>query len=970
MKFGKKNQEKKKHNKKKRSPFDHEAKGVNVFLIGIVSSILCALIVAAGFYLLLLLSQDARKFDKKRYEQLVVSDIAAALNMAFETKTDILSGIAKDNDLINALINNDNKAIEEYKLKLKNFFPDAKEIDIISADKTERDSEGENPTTWTVASMIDQANKTKSAPSVEILHPGDLQNEQMVYIQPIIDDNGVIAHLYTTFKRRTAQDVLSKIKIPEGYAEISYKPMGSPVIIAQNGDHAVKKGNPGNSSNIARTPISVTYYIGHKPGIFESIDKLSIIIVGAGSILLLIIACFVPVRVFSRLLRKDGITMTNFIEDVKENRVKLQYGLHLNELKSSMPSMMEIGHDITQKYGQAPKFMSKIKDEGINRQELIVDEITDEDLEDASNDIERETMEKDIIIDPFAGKEEEEKSESPSAKEETADTAQKDEKENLMEFSSSEGDFSIKKSGDNLKSGGKNSDEPQIPSLFDELFPEGEDGTGSLVERSNDKSLTLDDTGSNMMLGDIEPAKPEYDENVEIVDTIFRAYDIRGVVEENLTPSVVHEIGRAIGSEAADSGQAAIVVGRDGRLSGPELMQALIDGLKATGRMVIDIGVVPTPMMYYSTFLLGTGAGVALTGSHNPPNYNGLKIMLGGKTLSGAEIQTLKKRAREKNFVEGEGHSRQQNIMSDYIDRITDDVVLKRPLKIVIDCGNGVAGSVAPTLFSKMGCDIEQLFCEVDGNFPHHHPDPSDPENLDAMISLVKLQKADLGIAFDGDGDRLGVVDSKGNIIWPDRQMMLFAKDVLSRNPGCEIIYDVKCTNHLARVISENAGVPLMWKTGHSLVKSKLKETGAPLAGEMSGHIFFSERWYGFDDALYAAARLLEIIAADNRDSSEIFAELPDSVNTPEIKVHMEEGEPAKFMKTFIAKARFDDAKISTIDGLRADFIDGWGLVRSSNTTPCLVLRFDADTEGALEQIKSRFKEQILAVKSDLELSF
>jgi len=454
--------------------------------------------------------------------------------------------------------------------------------------------------------------------------------------------------------------------------------------------------------------------------------------------------------------------------------------------------------------------------------------------------------------------------------------------------------------------------------------------------------------------------------------SIFRAYDIRGIVDETLTPEVVTQIGQAIGSEAAAKNQPKIVVARDGRLSGPKLIEALIEGLQAAGREVIDIGMVPTPLLYFATHYLKTGSGVMLTGSHNPPNYNGLKIMIGGETLSGDAIAALKTRIDSGDLITGNGFRHTADIHHAYISHIHKDVKLARPFKVVIDCGNGVAGAVAPHLMQILGCQVIKLFCEVDGNFPNHHPDPSVPENLADLIKTVQMEHADLGLAFDGDGDRLGVVDAKGRIIWPDRQMILYATDLLKRHPGAKIIFDVKCTRHLANAIEQHGGKPLMWKTGHSFIKSGIKETGALLGGEMSGHIFFKERWYGFDDALYTAARLLEILAQDwNRAPEEVFAALPDAVNTPELKLELDKfGEHYELMQKIRDTFHFEGAKITTIDGIRADFEDGWGLVRPSNTTPCLVIRFEADNQARLEAIAEQFRQQFLAIDNTLVLPF
>jgi len=451
---------------------------------------------------------------------------------------------------------------------------------------------------------------------------------------------------------------------------------------------------------------------------------------------------------------------------------------------------------------------------------------------------------------------------------------------------------------------------------------------------------------------------------------IFKAYDIRGIVDKSMTADVVRQIGHALGSLAVEQGQNAIAVGRDGRLSGPELAGALMDGICAAGVDAIDVGCVPTPVAYFAAYELGCNSCVSVTGSHNPPDYNGLKMVIGGTTLALEAIQKLKHRIEAGNLKHGRGERRSADVKSAYIDKIVGDVKLARPLKIVMDCGNGVAGAFAPELFKRLGCEIIPLFCEVDGNFPNHHPDPSKPENLADVIKALKETDAEIGIAFDGDGDRLGVVTKDGEIIYPDRQLMLFAADVLSRVPGGQIIYDVKCTRLLAPWIRQHGGVPLMWNTGHALVKAKLKETGAPLAGEMSGHTFFKERWYGFDDGLYTGARLLEILSR-SADVNAPLKALPNSPSTPELNIKMAEGEPFALIDKLKAEGKFDGAEeIITIDGVRVEFADGFGLARPSNTTPVVVLRFEADNTAALERIQEGFRQALSAVWPGIQLPF
>jgi phosphomannomutase/phosphoglucomutase len=467
------------------------------------------------------------------------------------------------------------------------------------------------------------------------------------------------------------------------------------------------------------------------------------------------------------------------------------------------------------------------------------------------------------------------------------------------------------------------------------------------------------------------PSKPK-DAPVNIDRSIFRAYDIRGVVGETLTPEIARVLGRAIGSEARERGLTEIVVGRDGRLSGPDLVAGLVEGLRSTGMDVIDLGSVPTPVVYFGCYHLNTGSGISVTGSHNPPDYNGFKIVLGGETLSEDAIQALYGRIAESRFVDGSGGLQMLDITEEYVQRITNDIQVERRLKVVVDCGNGIPGAIAPRVIEGIGCEVEPLYCEVDGTFPNHHPDPSDLHNLQDLILSVKQLDADIGLAFDGDGDRLGVVTKAGEVIFPDRLLMLFATDILTRNPGATIIYDVKCTGHLQPLILQHGGSPLMWRTGHSLIKAKMKETDAALAGEMSGHFFFGERWYGFDDGIYAAARLLDILGSDpdGRDAQAIFDTLPKGVSTPELKIPMREGEHYRFIENFRARATFDGARITTIDGVRADWPDGWGLVRASNTTPVLVLRFDADTPEALKRVQDVFRTQLLKLDSSLPLPF
>ncbi len=450
---------------------------------------------------------------------------------------------------------------------------------------------------------------------------------------------------------------------------------------------------------------------------------------------------------------------------------------------------------------------------------------------------------------------------------------------------------------------------------------------------------------------------------------IFKAYDIRGVVGRTLTPATVELVGRAFGTEALARGTPRVAIGRDGRLSGPQLCDALARGLRAAGAHVVDVGRVTTPILYFATHHLATGSGIMVTGSHNPPEYNGLKMVMAGDAIAGEAIQGLRARIEQGAFASGSGSLSEAEVGEAYMRRVTGDVKLARPMDLVVDCGNGVAGAFAPELFRRLGCRVTELFCEVDGRFPNHHPDPSQPANLRDLVAALR-SGGELGFAFDGDGDRLGVVTRSGQIIYPDRQLMLFAADVLARNPGANIIFDVKCTRNLAPWIRRHGGEPMMWRTGHSLIKARLKETSAPLAGEMSGHVFFKERWYGFDDGLYAGARMLEILSR-GADPGAMLESLPDSLNTPELQIPVAEGENHALIARLQHEASFDGAReVIALDGVRVEYDDGFGLARASNTTPVIVLRFEADNGAALARIQAEFGRAIASVAPGVKLPF
>jgi phosphomannomutase/phosphoglucomutase len=492
-----------------------------------------------------------------------------------------------------------------------------------------------------------------------------------------------------------------------------------------------------------------------------------------------------------------------------------------------------------------------------------------------------------------------------------------------------------------------------------EVAPPPDDDDDFLDVRSNVK----DDNFGIEVSEEVSPI----DLGLELDPQVFRAYDIRGIIGKNLTPDLVYWIGRAFAAEAAAASRSRVVIGRDGRHSSEGLAEALTRGLREGGADVMDVGQVPTPLLYYATHALDTGTGVMITGSHNPPEYNGLKMMIAGVTLAEDRIQRLRERIVKNELSSGDGDLEQVDIVDHYLDRVIGDVAVAQPLKVVIDAGNGVAGAVAPRLLSELGCEVVPLYCDVDGDFPNHHPDPADPANLEDLITVVKSERADIGLAFDGDGDRLGVVTNTGEIVWPDKLLMLFARDIVGRNPGADIIYDVKCSRHLNAIISEHGGRPIMWKTGHSHMKAKLRETGALLAGEFSGHICFGERWYGFDDALYSAARLVEILGAESEDAAHLFAGFPVTFSTPEIKINTTEKRKFEVVEQLTKQGDFGNGTVTTIDGIRVDYPDGFGLIRPSNTSPVLTLRFEADGQSALDRIQRIFREQLAQIDPSLK---
>lgn len=764
-----------------------------------------------------------------------------------------MASLVQEPALVRALAERDEQALQQQEARIRQLFPEASGINLLPAGLDEIDLEANPPISYAALDLLRQAETRDTPPPAEV-HLFNNPGQHLNMVQRVLDADGrrIIGHLMLGFPLQTLSQALEGAHLGQGYGEVQQVSGGQPLVIARQGREAFRVGQPVVELPVAGSRLQVAYWT---PPVDMRGSWNSVLMLGGGGALALILVFYLLLRLFSRALQQDQVTLLGAVRDAREGRLQSDYDLHVRECHGLLDGLRSLAES------------------GALR---------------GSAGIER---------------------------------------------------MSAAMGGAAPTTGGIELEEDVPPDL-----------------------TVLDD--SALEAGPLKVSRVNAD------PSIFRAYDIRGIVGETLSPDVVHELGRAIGSQALGQGEHSIVVGRDGRDTSDELAEALIRGLRATGIDVKDIGQATSPLVYFATHYLDSNSGVVVTGSHNPPEYNGLKVVIAGQTLSGEAIQSLRQRVEQQDYASGRGGLESVDVAGDYLERIRSDVQLAKSLKVVIDCGNGVAGALAPGLFESLGCEVIPLYCEVDGSFPNHHPDPSRPENLEDLIQAVRDNRADLGLAFDGDGDRLGVIDSGGNIIWPDRLMMLLGMDVLSRNPGGEIIYDVKCSRHLGRIIRDFGGVPEMWKTGHSLIKARMKETGALLAGEMSGHIFFQERWYGFDDALYTGARLLEILANDHRETSAVFAVLPQSVSTPELNVCMEEGRPTAFMEQLQAAAGFPDGEVYTIDGLRVEFADGWGLVRASNTTPCLVLRFEADDELALSRIQEQFRNAMLAVEPGLQLPF
>jgi len=873
---------------------------------------LVVLIFAITFWFAQQISYSQIRSQQRAAKDVISRSVAFQLSKAIASYAHSLESLARDPALIALLANGDERAITERSLELYKAFPQARALRLFTLTSPRLDETANPPVSYACLDLINKARSGDNQPPVE-LHVPNTPQQHVDIVRPVYDGKRLVGYLQLALDASVIQ-VWANTVVGQNYVEITQSAgEQKSILIARGGDEEFKSGSPeyyqvdGTRWNIA---------------VWSKVS-LPILPVALESVLIFIIAVVLIGLVVYFLRRAVSTAIRIDVNNITQMTADVLRGSKQHEFHFIMPEFVESAQKINELANVRSDTTTRERDDDPNAISIGGGELSEIDPLNLSSSS--------FSVEEF------DDSNVSAAMRKVVDNASR--KATAPASSSERAVFTAR-------------DVPH-QSATESVSRQGQQQTGSASSAMPSGVSSVRQPA---------PALPPPE--------IFKAYDIRGVVGSSLTPQHATLIGRAIGSQALEQGLKTLAFARDGRLSGPELGMAFVKGVQSAGVDVIDIGMVPTPVLYYAAIEKANGSGVMLTGSHNPPDYNGFKMMLGGETLAGEQIQHLRERIESNKFASGSGNYVSQGIGKAYLDRIVGDVKLKKPLSVVIDCGNGVAGAIAPLLFKSMGCRVTELYCEVDGKFPNHHPDPSKPENMQDLIATVKSKNADIGFAFDGDGDRLGVVDSSGNIIYPDRLLMLFAMDVLKRNQGAQIIYDIKCSSNLTKVIWERGGEPLMWKTGHSLIKAKMKQTGALLAGEMSGHIFFNERWYGFDDGLYSGARLLEILSARHESSTDVFAAIPDAVNTPEINVKMREGEHHRFIENLMMQADFGDANVTMIDGIRADYPDGWGLVRASNTTPVLVLRFEGKDAKAMQRIQQAFKTQMLAVKPDLKLPF
>ena len=907
--------------------------GLTLKTVSLLAYLFFIFIFAVALWLSLQSSFSQVRDQQRGAKEAISISIADQLAKTVASYAQSLEGVARDPAMINLLRESDKSTIEQRSAELVKVFPHALSLRLYRHGEPKLDESVTPPVKYACLDLIRKIDKGDKAPVIEIHLPRS-KDHHLEIVRPVYSKGEtLLGYIQLTLDLKAVQYWLKGV-VKENYIELrQFAGEQEPILIGKGGDVSLRTSEA-SYYEIEGTPWKVAVW--SKVTIPAVPIKIEVVFIFLISVLLIGAAVYFLMRSVSNAIRLDASTLTKLTIDSIRGGKPHDYQMFMAEFEDAARQIKELSE---------ANPIERERDDDPDAVHFSADDIDALDpLYMTSDGVSVEEVDEDELN----------KSTSSGFMTPPAATNNTSGSRSMQTPATSTSGQKAVFSGQDVKT------QTAMPKQAPKAQAPSTSGQKSVFEAHDLKSSSGMQSVSSVRqpLAEMPPAE------------IFKAYDIRGIVGTSLSAEHAGLIGKAIGSEAIERGLTKLAFARDGRLSGPDLGKAFVQGVISTGVDIIDVGMVPTPVLYYAATLHADGSGVMLTGSHNPPDYNGFKMMLGGETLSGDQIQQLRKRIESKDFKTGQGNYINEGVAKAYIERIVSDVKLARPLKVVIDCGNGVAGAVAPVLFKKLGCQLIELFCDVDGHFPNHHPDPSKPDNMRDLIAAVKANNADIGLAFDGDGDRLGVIDSAGKMIYPDRLMMLFAGDVLSRQPGAQIIYDIKCSNNLTRSIWEKGGEPLMWKTGHSLIKAKMKQTGAALAGEMSGHIFFAERWFGFDDGMYSGARLLEIISTTRESTQQIFDALPDACNTPEINVSMTEGAHHKFIDDMMEKADFGDANVTMIDGIRADFADGWGLVRASNTTPVLVLRFEGKDQKALQRIQQAFKNQILAVKPDLKLPF
>ena len=898
-----------------------------VRLFSLLSAIAVLMIITAGAGVYWFGAGQIAK-AKQDSAEAVAKSVALGLTGQITLLTDTLEKMAQDPEVLAAVTSADKARIDTVAERLEKYLPGTLKIRLLLPGISELDDKSVPKMGY---ADLDIVRETFTQAQLPAIHVDNGVDRHLAITRRIMQNNQVAGVLLASLNYDFISKTLQAADLKDGYLELKQ----ATLVLGNTGVQSSAEQDDAQMQ-VANTRWELHYQYPDKANFSGLADIIGMIAIFA---LLALLTFFIGYRRLSGLLRQDLSTVLKAYKDMMTNKLQGTYPVMLPEMNAVVSTLV-----------QFQRVMNNLSDD------VVVSDSNFVDLETSSffDDFDAPLSVGGRV--PWMGE-----------IEHKPETVKDTEYKSLKVDTLADADTTTPRIG-----AAERCSEQLPPATPGAIADDFRDAGGRATQEAVAETFIKPNTRFEDFPSSIPDSFDMISSETAAADSIFRAYDIRGIVDKTLTKEIVYDIGRALGTQIKAQDGKTVVVGWDGRISSPALAVALIQGIISTGLNVMDIGMVPTPVLYFVAKHTEGRSGVMITGSHNPADYNGLKMVINDVTLFGDSIQQLKTCIAKQAYSTDKPGKVEQNTLvhTEYIGIISEYIHIDRPMTVVLDCGNGVAGELGPTLLRTLGCEVIELFCDINGTFPNHHPDPSDPENLTELITKVKHYKADIGIAFDGDGDRLGVVDSNGKIIWPDRQMMLFAKNVLAGNPGAQIIYDVRSTRHLAEEIKKYGGRSLMCKSGHSLIKAKLKETGAKLAGEMSGHIFFNDRWFGFDDALYSASRLLEILSRDTRSSADVFADFPDSINTPELNIELKEGENFAFIDKLFATANFPDGKITDLEGLRVDFPDGWGLVRASNTTGALVIRFEADTEAAMIRIQEQFRQLMEKIKSDIVLPF